>query len=51
MVLTEWEFALQKESRDTFTSKAAFNAMVRAKEDMIPVSPLLNLSLDNTNIY
>jgi pre-mRNA-splicing factor 18 len=38
MVLTEWESALQKELRDTFASKAAYNAMVRAKEDMAPVS-------------
>jgi pre-mRNA-splicing factor 18 len=38
MVLTEWESALQKELRETFASKAAYNAMIRAKEDMTPVS-------------
>ena len=38
MILTEWEAALQKEARETFASQAAYNAMIRAKEDMIPVS-------------
>jgi len=38
MVLTEWERALaQEEKRDTFASKAAFNAMVQSKENMTPV--------------
>jgi pre-mRNA-splicing factor 18 len=40
MVLTEWEQALDKEKRDTFASKAAYNAMVQSKESMTPVSPL-----------
>jgi pre-mRNA-splicing factor 18 len=39
MVLTEWEEALVKEKRDTFASKAAYNAMVQSKENMTPVSP------------
>ena len=39
MVLTEWESALVKEKRDTFASKAAYNAMVQSKENMTPVSP------------
>ena len=38
MVLKEWEEALQKEKRDTFASKAAYNAMVQSKEDLTPVS-------------
>ena len=38
MVLTEWEEALEKEKRDTFASKAAYNAMVQSKENMTPVS-------------
>lgn len=38
MVLTEWETALEKEKRDTFASKAAYNAMVQSKENMVPVS-------------
>ena len=38
MVLTEWEKALEKEKRDTFASKAAYNAMVQSKENMTPVS-------------
>lgn len=38
MVLTEWEEALEKEKRDTFASKAAYNAMVSSKENMTPVS-------------
>lgn len=38
MVLTEWERALaQEEKRDTFASKAAFNAMVQSKENMTPL--------------
>ena len=40
MVLSEWEEALEKEKRDTFASKAAYNAMVQSKENMTPVSPL-----------
>ena len=38
MVLQEWEEALEKEKRDTFASKAAYNAMVQSKENMTPVS-------------
>lgn len=38
MVLTEWEKALVQEKRDTFASKAAYNAMVSSKENMTPVS-------------
>lgn len=38
MVLKEWESALDKEKRDTFASKAAYNAMVSSKENMTPVS-------------
>lgn len=38
MVLSEWEGALMREEkRDTFASKAAFNAMVQSKENMTPV--------------
>lgn len=38
MVLTEWEQALMgEEKRDTFASKAAYNAMVQSKENMTPV--------------
>jgi pre-mRNA-splicing factor 18 len=37
MVLREWEEALGKEKRDTFASKAAYNAMVQSKENMTPV--------------
>ncbi|KAM3068721.1 hypothetical protein ACMFMG_010898 [Clarireedia jacksonii] len=37
MVLTEWEQALEKEKRDTFASKAAYNAMVQSKENMTPL--------------
>jgi pre-mRNA-splicing factor 18 len=40
MVLTEWESALEKEKRDTFASKAAYNAMVQSKENLAPVSTL-----------
>lgn len=39
MVLKEWEDALDKEKRDTFASKAAYNAMVQSKENLTPVSP------------
>lgn len=42
MVLREWEEALEKEKRDTFASKAAYNAMVQSKENMTPVSFLLH---------
>ena len=38
MVLREWKEALNKEKRDTFASKQAFNAMVQSKENMTPVS-------------
>ena len=38
MVLKEWEQALVQEKRDTFASKAAYNAMVQSKENMTPVS-------------
>jgi pre-mRNA-splicing factor 18 len=38
MVMREWEEALEKEKRDTFVSKAAYNAMVQSKENMTPVS-------------
>ena len=37
MILSEWEEALVKEKRDTFASKAAYNAMVQSKENMTPV--------------
>ncbi|RDW83259.1 hypothetical protein BP5796_04750 [Coleophoma crateriformis] len=37
MVLKEWESALDKEKRDTFASKAAYNAMVSSKENMTPL--------------
>lgn len=37
MVLKEWETALGAEKRDTFASKAAYNAMVSSKENMTPV--------------
>ncbi|KAJ8065258.1 hypothetical protein OCU04_005956 [Sclerotinia nivalis] len=37
MVLMEWEQALEKEKRDTFASKAAYNAMVQSKENMTPL--------------
>jgi pre-mRNA-splicing factor 18 len=40
MVLKEWEQALDKEKRDTFASKAAYNAMVQSKENLTPVSPV-----------
>lgn len=38
MVLEQWETALEVEKRDTFASKAAYNAMVQSKENMTPVS-------------
>ncbi|THV47329.1 hypothetical protein BGAL_0318g00060 [Botrytis galanthina] len=37
MVLQEWEQALEKEKRDTFASKAAYNAMVQSKDNMTPL--------------
>lgn len=37
MVLKEWEEALDKEKRDTFARKAAYNAMVQSKENMKPL--------------
>ncbi|KAB8295772.1 hypothetical protein EYC80_008595 [Monilinia laxa] len=37
MVLGEWEQALEKEKRDTFASKAAYNAMVQSKQNMTPL--------------
>lgn len=40
MVIKEWESALGAEKRDTFASKAAYNAMVSSKENMTPVSYL-----------
>jgi pre-mRNA-splicing factor 18 len=40
MILKEWEQALDKEKRDTFASKAAYNAMVQSKENLTPVSAL-----------
>ena len=45
MVLTEWERALaQEEKRDTFASKAAFNAMIQSKENMTPVGHSLHFN-------
>ena len=44
MLLTEWERALNKEARDTFASKQAYNAMVASKENMTPVSAFPSLS-------
>jgi pre-mRNA-splicing factor 18 len=38
MVLKEWEHALEKEKRETFASKAAYNAMIQSKDNMTPVS-------------
>ncbi|KAK9417108.1 putative Pre-mRNA-splicing factor 18 [Seiridium unicorne] len=38
MVLREWELALaQEERRDTFESRAAVNAMVQSRENMVPL--------------
>ncbi|OTA95128.1 hypothetical protein M434DRAFT_10040 [Hypoxylon sp. CO27-5] len=38
MVLREWEAALaREEKRDTFASKAAVNAMVSSRENMVPL--------------
>lgn len=38
MVLREWESALAKEERrDTFESRAAVNAMVQSRENMVPL--------------
>lgn len=38
MVLREWEMALaQEEKRDTYASKAAVNAMVQSRENMVPL--------------
>ncbi|KAL3423624.1 potassium channel regulatory factor [Phlyctema vagabunda] len=37
MVLKEWESALAAEKRDTFASKAAYNAMISSKENMTPL--------------
>ncbi|ORY70051.1 uncharacterized protein BCR38DRAFT_305583, partial [Pseudomassariella vexata] len=38
MVLREWDKALSKEEkRDTFASKAAVNAMVQSRENMVPL--------------
>lgn len=47
MILKEWEGALRGEARDTFASKAAWNAMVQSKENMTPVS-FLNFPLFGT---
>lgn len=44
MVLKEWEQALEQEKRETFASKAAYNAMVQSKENMTPVGNLVHLS-------
>ncbi len=38
MVLREWELAMEREKRDTLTSRTAYNAMVQSKEAMKPVS-------------
>jgi len=45
MILKEWEAALEQEKRDTFASKAAYNAMAQSKENMTPVSSLCLLHL------
>ncbi|KAG4413208.1 hypothetical protein IFR04_013673 [Cadophora malorum] len=37
MILKEWEAALEQEKRDTFASKAAYNAMAQSKENMTPL--------------
>ncbi|KAF7528972.1 hypothetical protein G7054_g10017 [Neopestalotiopsis clavispora] len=38
MVLREWELALaQEDRRDTFESRAAVNAMVQSRENMVPL--------------
>ncbi|KAK0113182.1 mRNA splicing protein prp18 [Cadophora gregata] len=37
MILKEWETALEQEKRDTFASKAAYNAMAQSKENMTPL--------------
>lgn len=38
MVLREWQLALaQEEQRDTFASKAAVNAMVQSRDNMVPL--------------
>jgi pre-mRNA-splicing factor 18 len=50
MVLTEWESALEKEKRDTFASKAAYNAMVQSKENMTPVSSKFSEPKSNANV-
>lgn len=44
MVLTEYEKAMARERRDSSASQAAYDTMVRAREDMKPVSlpPLLS---------
>lgn len=39
LVLSEYEIAMEKEKRDTLTSKTAYNAMVQTRENMKPVSP------------
>jgi len=46
MVLAEWERALEKEARDTFASKQAYNAMIASKENMTPVSLTLYIILN-----
>ena len=38
LVLSEYEKAMEKERRDTLTSKTAYNAMVQTRENMKPVS-------------
>lgn len=37
MVLKEWEYALDKEKRDTSASKSAYTAMVQSRENLTPV--------------
>jgi pre-mRNA-splicing factor 18 len=50
MVLREWEQALEQEKRDTFASKAAYNAMVQSKENMTPVSSPTPLFLPQADV-
>ncbi|CAI4217569.1 unnamed protein product [Parascedosporium putredinis] len=37
LVLSEYEIAMEKERRDTLTSKTAYNAMVQTRENMKPL--------------
>ncbi len=50
MILKEWESALKQEKRDTFASKAAYNAMVSSKENMTPVNLYHSLFDLKTNL-